>query len=390
MRPSKDLDTLARECEAAFSQRFRRASEILAAAPGRVNLIGEHIDYNHGFALPMAIERHTVCAAALNHTRTITIATHDLNESARIDLDTPLTPLPGAWQGYVVGVIAGFQSLGVDIPGFDALLLSSVPVGGGLSSSAALEVSLATALESIAGVTLEAQQKALLCQAAENHYAGVPCGIMDQFTSVMGAKDHALLIDCVSRSVSPVPFASDDVTILITNSGVRHDLAENAYTTRQLECRSALEKLGETSWRDVSLETIDSSTTMNEIEGRRARHIVTEISRTTRAADALSHNDWEAFGKFMRESHASLHDDFEVSCEELDHLADCLNSCDGVYGARMTGGGFGGCTVALVRSDVAEAVSAEVHEAYRDATGIEAESFTTRPADGAALLLPPR
>lgn len=390
MDGAESLESLRGRAEAAFADRFGRGAEIIAAAPGRVNLIGEHIDYNDGFVLPMAIDRYTVVAAAPNGSSLVTIAALDLDETLVVDLTVPPEPNPGTWAGYVNGVVAGLLSKGASIPGLDAVTLSTVWTGGGLSSSAALTVSLATALEALTGHALDPKEKALLCKTAENDYVGVPCGIMDPLTSVMAQADHALLIDCMTQEVTSVPFASDEIAILITNSGVRHDLAEDAYAHRQAECRSALGKLGLASWRGATYELIEGSNTLTGAEMRRARHVVSETQRTQEAVRAIGLNNWVEFGELMSESHRSLRDDFEVSCDELDLLVDSLDSCEGVYGARMTGGGFGGCTVALVDPGASESVVNRVQALYREVTGIEADSFVTRPADGARLLRPRR
>ena len=380
------LESLKAETTEQFKARFGSSPKFIAAAPGRVNLIGEHIDYNDGYVLPMAIERFTLVAVAPNDSDTIHIAAPDMNETADINMGTSLEPRPGHWTGYILGVAAGFQTRIAPVNGFNALIRSNVALGGGLSSSAALSVSFATAMEGLTGLTLKPLEKALLCKAAENNFAGVPCGIMDPLTSVAGKRGHALLIDCVTLDVNEIPFGNNEIAILITNSGIKHDLAEDAYAQRQQECKSALKKLGVPSWRDVSLESIDIATDLTDVELRRARHIVREMQRTRQASGALTDSDWKTLGTLMQESHESLRDDFEVSCTELDLLVDLQYGVPSVHGARMTGGGFGGCTVALVDSEAATAVLGQVQADYESKTGIQATSFITRPADGARLL----
>ncbi len=395
----------------------------MAAAPGRVNLIGEHVDYNGGFVLPMAIERYTVIAAApaekgtvpfcsatsealvpatkedgprrvaaepANRTAEVRLASADLHEDASFTLDGKLSPGKPAWANYVRGVVAGCTLRGFSVPGFDAVISSNVPIGGGLSSSAALEVAVATLLEAMVGQTIDPTAKALLCQMAEHEFAGVPCGIMDQFIAVGAKQGHAMLLDCRSMQSELVPFTNPDVTVLIINSQVRHSLAAGEYAKRRAECHAAAETLQVAALRDVTIEDLHRRRDdLDPTVFRRARHVVDEIERTKAAAHAIGHDDWMAVGAAMYASHESLRDDYEVSCDELNLLVDlaaALGPKQGVIGSRMTGGGFGGCTVSLVRTDAVENVSRSIGEAYRQRTGIEAAMFATRPAGGARVL----
>jgi galactokinase len=381
---------LAERVRLRFVERFGRPSRWLAAAPGRVNLIGEHTDYNDGFVLPMAIDRETVVAAAPNGRNTLRLATSFTDQPVEFD---PATLAPGPhthWSDYAKGVVAGFRDLGAPIPGFDAFIDSSVPIGGGLSSSAALEVALATLLEAVTGHTLDPVEKALLCQKAEHAYAGMPCGIMDQMASVCGREDHLLLLDCRSRETRQVPFADPEASVLIVDSRVRHALAGSEYPVRRAQSEAAARALHVPSLRDVSLEILlANEARMDALLFRRARHVVTETDRTLRAATAVAESRWEEVGRLMHESHASLRNDYEVSCAELDllvELAARLGIDSGLYGCRMTGGGFGGCAVALVRRDAAEAVSAVLAADYEKHTGLRPTLFLTRPAPGARRL----
>ncbi|HEV2968996.1 MAG TPA: galactokinase [Pirellulales bacterium] len=386
------LDELARDVAARFAERFRRPPRWIAAAPGRVNLIGEHVDYNGGFVLPMAIERFTVIAAdaAPEHSGEIRLASADFQEETTFRLHSQMTPGAPPWSNYVRGVLAGCLARGFAIPGLDALVASTVPIGGGLSSSAALEVATATLAEAIAGESLETAAKALLCQRAEHEFAGVPCGIMDQFIVAGARHDHAMLLDCRSMEFEFVPFAKHAVTVLTINSHVRHSLAGGEYGKRRAECETAARILGMPTLREATLD--DLNRRRNELGPeifRRARHVVGEIERTTAAARAIAAEDWPAVGAAMYASHASLRDDFEVSCDELNLLVDfaaALGPERGVLGSRMTGGGFGGCTVSLVRADAVDAVARSIGQSYREQTGIEATSFSTRPAGGARVL----
>jgi galactokinase len=394
VRPSEDhsLDALASRTAERFAERFGRRPRWIAAAPGRVNLIGEHVDYNGGFVLPMAIERYTVIAADEPTSRSaeVRLASADLHEETSFTLDGKLAPGKPAWANYVRGVVAGCIQRGVTIPGFDAAISSNVPIGGGLSSSAALEVAVATLLEAMVGQTIDPTAKALLCQMAEHEFAGVPCGIMDQFIAVGAKQGYAMLLDCRSMQSELVSFSDPDVTVLIINSQVRHSLATGEYAKRRADCHAAAETLGVAALRDVKIDDLNGHRAkLDPTVFRRARHVVGEIERTKAAARAIGHDDWPAVGAAMYASHESLRDDYEVSCDELNLLVDlaaALGPEKGVIGARMTGGGFGGCTVSLVRTDAVEPVSRTIGESYRERTGIEPTMFATRPAGGARVL----
>jgi galactokinase len=386
------LDLLASAAEGEFVARFGRPPRWLAAAPGRVNLIGEHTDYNDGFVLPMAIDRHVVVAAdrAEGGGRQARVFSATLGQWAGVSVEGPLAPGPVAWANYVQGVIAGFLDVGLRPGPFDAVIHSDLPPGGGLSSSAALEVAVATLLEAMTGTELDPLAKALLCQKAEHDFAGVPCGIMDQCSSVMGRAGSLLLLDCRSRQVRPTPLADPDVVALIVNSNVKHALTDGGYAARRRQCEEAARILGVPALRDVTLEQLEQARSrLGELLYRRARHVVRENARTVEAAEAFARGDWETVGRLMVESHASLRDDYEVSCAELDllvGLATSPGSGGGVIGARMTGGGFGGCTVSLVRRGALGGVTRHVAEGYMRGTGREATLFVTRPAGGARLL----
>jgi galactokinase len=388
-----DRESLARSASDAYRRRYGRRPRWIAAAPGRVNLIGEHIDYNDGFALPMAIERHAILAGDLAYDSNrddIRVTSINLDDDAVLTRNPHPTTLSKPWARYIEGVVAGFLERGISVPAWDGVLVSNVPLGGGLSSSAALEVAAATMLEAVTGVTLPTIEKALLCQRAEHRFAGVPCGIMDQYSSVHGQQDRLLLLDCRSIQHRFVPFPSDEVTVLITNSNVRHELTGGEYAQRRSQCDAALKKLTRSSWRDVTLDELaDHGDNLDATERRRARHVVTEIARTLDAADAIAHRDWSHVGRLMDASHESLRVDFEVSCRELDLLVDIARSLGpqaGVIGSRMTGGGFGGCTVTLVRTQASADIAKEIGDRYRAETGIQPDVFATRPAAGAELL----
>ena len=382
-----------RRVEAVFQDLFGRPPCLAAAAPGRVNLIGEHVDYCDGFVLPMAIERETLIVAAPRPVvagepvaRVHSTAFDETVELPLVPGGGPNAKTPG-WSRYVAGVIAGFLDRGATIPPFDAVVDSTVPLGGGLSSSASLEVATATLLAALAGHSIAAMDLALLCQRAEHEFAGVPCGVMDQCAIALAKQDHLLLLDCRSLDAVQVPFARPDLTVLVTNSNVRHALGDGAYAARRADCERAAAILGVSSLREATLVQVEASRGELRDRGfRRARHVVTEIARTQAAAAAIKHGRWDDMGELMAESHASLRDDFEVSCPELDLLVELAAGERGVIGTRMTGGGFGGCTVTLVEAVLAEAVMAAVARGYQLETGRDATMFTTRPAAGVRLV----
>jgi galactokinase len=293
----------------------------------------------------------------------------------------------------VRGVIAGLQAAGAEVPGFDAVVHATLPGGGGLSSSAALEVAMATLGELLAGVTLDPERRALLCQKAEHDFAGTPCGIMDQFAVVFGKRGHLLLIDCQSRARTLVSMRGDDVSLLVINTMVKHELNDGGYKSRRDDCYEAARLLGVGELRDATPQRVDEERALlPERLFRRARHVVTENVRTLAAVDALRAGEWQQLGELMYASHASLRDDYDVSCAELDAVvaaARGLGPERGVFGCRMTGGGFGGCCIALVQAARAAEVEAALRASYRAATGIEPTIFATQPADGPAVLLQP-
>lgn len=382
-----------RRVEAVFQDLFGRPPCLAAAAPGRVNLIGEHVDYCDGFVLPMAIERETLIVAAPRPVAGAAPVARVHSTAFQETVELPLVPGGGptagtpGWSRYVAGVIAGFLDCGAMIPSFDAVVDSTVPLGGGLSSSASLEVATATLLAALADHAISPLDLALLCQRAEHEFAGVPCGVMDQCASALAKQDHLLLLDCQSLDAVQVPFTRPDLLVLVTNSNVRHTLDDGEYAARRADCERAAAILGVASLREATLVQVEASRgALGDRGFRRARHVVTEIARTQAAATALKHGRWDALGELMAESHASLRDDFEVSCPELDLLVELAAVERGVIGTRMTGGGFGGCTVTLVEAARAAAVMAAVSRDYQLRTGRDATMFTTRPAAGARMV----
>lgn len=376
-----------------FQKTFGRQPRWIVAAPGRVNVIGEHTDYNDGFVLPMAIDRYAVMAADLRtESSAPRIFVHDsrAGDAAQIDVSKTVTKGDPKWSNYIRGVIAGFQNRGVRIPALDIALVSTVPLGGGLSSSAALEVCTATLLEVVTGNKIDPVEKALLAQKAEHEFAGVPCGIMDQFISVMGRENNLLLLDCRSRETQLVPMSDPSVALLVINTNVKHELSGGEYAERRSQCETAAKILGIPSLRTATGEALErAKSKMDQVVYRRARHVIGEIERTVNAAEAIRNSNWPTAGQLMYASHYSLRDDYEVSCNELDavvEIAESIGFKGGVYGCRMTGGGFGGCCVALVKADAVESVSKTIASQYKARTGIEATIFSSRPAAGATVI----
>jgi len=382
--------SLIREVHNDFRGRLDADPEVMILAPGRVNLIGEHVDYNDGFVMPMAIQRHVIIAARRVDEPTATLVSMNQRHEARIALNEPISPTEAAWTNYPRGVLAGFQQLGVTIPGFQAVIAANLPLGGGLSSSAALEVATCRLLEALTDHPLPDLDCIRLCQKAEHNFAGVPCGIMDQFIVTSAQRDHVLLLDCQSLEAQQIPLASDQVGILITHSGVAHELGKGEYAKRRSDCQRAAQSLGVASLRAVTPAQLEAAQPrLDPLAQRRARHVIREIQRTTDFAECLQQADWPSAGALMYASHASLKDDYEVSCAELDTLVEIARNLGperGVFGSRLTGAGFGGCTVTLVRTEEAEAVRANLVDAYERQTGIRAQSFLTLPAAGGRRL----
>ncbi|KAJ6660388.1 hypothetical protein lerEdw1_017811 [Lerista edwardsae] len=367
-RRESDLGSLLEVARGVYREVFGGDPEMAVSAPGRVNLIGEHTDYNQGFVLPMALQMGTVMVGSPRQDGIISIVTtaKEADEPKRVQFPVPVeggTLKPGEphWANYVKGVIQHYRA--GPLPGFSVVIASNVPLGGGLSSSASLEVAMHTFLQQLCPDDGNPIAKALVCQKAEHTFAMMPCGIMDQFISVMGKEDHALLIDCRSLETLLVPLSDPNLVVLITNSNVRHTLTGSEYPTRRRQCEEAAKILGKASLREASMTDLEgvlfskASRSLLSMEVyRRARHVIGEIERTAKAAEALQSREYEKFGQLMVESHNSLRDDYQVSCPELDELVSAAMEIPGVYGSRMTGGGFGGCTVTLLESKAAEKV----------------------------------
>jgi galactokinase len=385
--PLTNSESVGAALTARFEEMFEAKPRIFRA-PGRVNLIGEHTDYNGGFVMPAAIQFYTWVGAAERADRVLETYSDRYNESISLSLDELAGPPRKHWSDFIRGVAAVLQKAGYELTGANLVIHGEVPLGAGLSSSASLEVATALALAAVSGVDVPPLELAKLCQKAEHEYVGTLCGIMDQFIAVFGAAGHALMLDCRSLEYQLLAIPQD-VRLVVCNSMVRHELASGEYNRRRADCEEGVKLLqphlpGIRALRDVAivdLEVWKEALPLGVY--RRCRHIVTENHRVLEAAKALQGANTGQFGHLMYQSHASLRDDFEVSCKELDLLVDIASSSLGVLGARMTGGGFGGCTVNLVRADASTSFQEHLAQAYREATNIIPEIYVCEPAQGA-------
>lgn len=362
------------------------------AAPGRVNLIGEHTDYTGGFVLPMAIDFETVARISPRADRMLHLRSESFGDAPTYSLDD--FPAYGRrhWSDYPAGVVKMLREAGVDVEGFDLVLSSNVPLGAGLSSSASVEVATAIAVLQRAGAMLPAAEIALLCQRAENQFVGGSCGIMDQFISVNGRRGHALMLDCRSLEFELLPLPAS-VSIVICNSMVKHEVAHGEYGDRRGEVeegQAAIHAMRPeiTLLRDATLADLEAARgTMSDAAFHRCRHIITENARVLKARPALESGDLRTFGELMIEAHASFRDDFAASCAEVDALVEMALTLPGCFGARITGGGFGGCTVNVVARDRAEGFREALVAGYQERFGITAECYISGAADGALARL---
>ena len=377
-------------CKDIFNNIFGGEPQVVCFAPGRVNLIGEHTDYNGGCVFPCAIDLGAYCAAKKRSDGMLRFYSENFSGDGVITASIDELSQTGSWTDYPKGVIRAFRSFGHALPcGADLAFIGDLPDGAGLSSSAALEVLTGTVLRELFSIPVTRQETAVIGQFAENRFIGVRCGIMDQFASAMGKKDNAILLDTDALEFKYAPLPTDKAEIIIVNSGVKHSLASSAYNDRRRECEQALADIGSAvkcpSLCSLTPELFEKhkSSISDKICKKRARHAVYENTRVHAAYDALVGGDIERFGKLMNESHRSLSLDYEVSCSELDFLAKAAQVIEGVYGARMTGGGFGGCTVNLVRKDRADSFTDTITTVYKSQYGIDAAVYRITPEDGA-------
>lgn len=382
--PSVDPSRLRAEHERRYSARAR-----LFSAPGRVNLIGEHTDYNDGFVLPMAIERRTFVSASARTDSRLVVHSLSLEQSGEIDLAASRSPRRGTWLDFIEGTARVLPQRGFAISGANLLIDSDVPAGAGLSASAALELALGFALATLGGTREpDRVQLALAGQTAEHEYVGTRCGIMDQYVVALGQKDRALLIDCRSLGFDPVPLELGSACILICDTRVKHELSSSGYNERRAQCEQGVALIQRShaqvrALRDVTPSMLGSlRPPLPAVVEQRCRHVVSENERTLRAARALEERRLPQVGALMSESHASLRDLYQVSCPELDEAVSAALDQPGVHGARMTGGGFGGCTVALLEREAVDRVSRAIGDRLRSRFGAEPRFFATTACDG--------
>lgn len=369
-----------------FQKTFR--SSLRIASPGRINLIGEHTDYNQGYALPTAIDKHIHFEFRKNgadNTCQIFSKTYDhlftfeLNDFAKMS---------SSWKNYILGVVDEIQKSGKHLKGFDCTVESDLPIGAGISSSAALECGLATGLNELFQLNLSKQEIISLSQRAENQFVGSQCGIMDQYASVMSKKNHLILLDCQSVTGSYIPADFQTCQLILLNTKVAHNLAEGEYNTRREECEQAVQLLKEklssiSSLRDIDLETLEQfKTTLSPTIYQRARYVLQENERVLNACRAIENRDLKEFGSLMYQSHDGLQKQYEVSCEELDFLVDYSRDKPFVYGSRMMGGGFGGCTINLIEEKYSASYIKSISKAYQDKFNITLDAITVSPAEG--------
>ena len=380
--------SLANQVRLHFISAFGTDPAYIVRAPGRVNLIGEHTDYNDGFVFPLAIDRATFIALRPRADNTVFAISLDMRDQREFALDALQPPTQPEWIDYLTGVAWSLLERGCALRGWEGVVCGDVPIGAGLSSSAALELAAARAFHAVSRFEWDAAAMALACQRAENEWLGVNCGIMDQMISAAGLQDRALLIDCRSLETASAPLPPGAVVVIL-DTNTRRGLVDSAYNERRAQCEAAARHFGVAALRDVDRATFERRAgELDPLARQRARHVITENDRTLEAREAMNAGDAAALGQLMIESHISLRDDFEVSSPALDAIVDCANADDACYGARMTGAGFGGCAVALVAADEAPGFVERMTTCYSAATGNQPALTITRASAGADTVYP--
>ncbi len=381
------MSDLLQRAMAAFSTRLGGMPTLIARAPGRVNLIGEHTDYNDGFVLPMAIDRDVAIVLRPRHDPYVVVYSLDFDEMIQFSpAEMEDRREGGLWVEYMEGVAWALQEAGFRLRGWEGVVGGDVPIGAGLSSSAAMELATARAFAEVSGLPWDPAQMAVLGRRAENEWVGVNTGIMDQMISAAGVEGRALLIDCRSLETDSVPLPPDTLVVIL-DTATRRELVTSAYNERREQCEAAAAYFGVKALRDVSLERFEAEQDgLDPIVHRRARHIITENARTLRAAEAMREGDAVLLGQLMDASHTSMRDDFEITNDALNVMASIAQAHPASYGARMTGGGFGGCAVALVRADQVDAFVDDVSREYKAATGLTPAIYVTPAAAGASVM----
>ncbi len=387
------MENIINNLKAAFGKTFETSQNpLIVRSPGRVNIIGEHTDYNGGFVLPAAIDKAAYIAMAFRDDDEIHLMAQDLNETLSISIKD-LKPVGDiSWPNYILGAVAQFQKKNILLKGFNAILTSDVPIGAGLSSSAAVECATVFALNELLHTNFTKIEMVLMAQKAEHEYAGVMCGIMDQFASVMGKHNHVMKLDCRSMEYDYVPFNLDGIKILLLNTNVKHSLASSEYNTRRQECEQAVAWIKEyhpevSSLRDVSEAMLNEYVLPKSLLiDKRSRFIVQEIDRLQKGCEDLKIGDIHALGKKMFATHNGLSNMYDVSCKELDYLVDFVLNNDAVLGARMMGGGFGGCTINLVKEEAIEELIKQIQPAYEAAMGLPLNYYIASIENGTSII----
>ena len=379
------MSDLALQVKDAFEERFGTAPTWMIRAPGRVNLIGEHTDYNDGVVLPMAIDRAVWMAIRPRGDDGVCLYSLNADEPAEFAL-SHLEQTPSGWPEYVKGIAWSLLNAGYGLKGWEGVMSSDVPIGAGLSSSAAVEMGVARAFAQVSGWEWDAGQMALVGQKAENEWVGANTGIMDQMISAAGQKDHALMIDCRDLSTKQIPLP-EGTAVVIMDTITRHTHTDSGYNERRAQCEAAARFFGVSHLRDIDITMFEArEQELEDVVMRRARHVITENGRVLKAAEAMSAGDSVQMGRLMDESHVSMRDDFEITNDELNIMVAIAQEQTGCYGARMTGGGFGGCAVALVESGAAEGFASAVAEQYQTQTNLEPQIYICVATDGASVL----
>lgn len=387
------MEDIINNLKTVFGKTFEASHQpIIVRSPGRINIIGEHTDYNGGFVLPAAIDKAAYIAMALRDDDEIHLMAQDLNETFSISIKDLKPVADISWPNYILGAVAQFQKKNILLKGFNAILTSDVPIGAGLSSSAAVECATVFALNELLHTNFTKIEMVLMAQKAEHEYAGVMCGIMDQFASVMGKHNHVMKLDCRSLEYEYVPFNLDGIKILLLNTNVKHSLASSEYNTRRQECEQAVEWIKEyhpevISLRDVSEAMLNKYVfPKNLLIDKRSRFIVQEIDRLQQGCEDLKMGDINALGKKMFATHDGLSNMYDVSCKELDFLVDFVKKNDAVVGARMMGGGFGGCTINLVKEEAIEELIKQIQPAYEAAMGLPLNYYIASIENGTSII----
>jgi len=374
-----------------FSSTFG-SKPLLVASPGRINLIGEHTDYNNGFVFPAAIDKYIYAGINKASSGNCTVIALVANEQIEFDINSIQAISNGGWQNYILGVVGELQKIGKQIGAFNFLFSGDIPMGAGLSSSAALENSLVFGLNELFNLGLSRMEMILISQKAEHNYVGVKCGIMDQFASMMGDKKHALFLDCMTMKYEAVPLNLGDYVFLLLNTNVKHSLADSAYNKRRNTCETVVQQLNElgndfSSLRDaINFKKDDLGKAVKGVPYNRSIYVIEELNRVLAAKKALLDNDLDLLGELMYQSHAGLQYLYEVSCQELDFLVEQAKTSDAIKGARMMGGGFGGCTINLIHKNAIESFIEKTSSLYKKTFDNELSAYVVRLSKGTCLL----